>query len=224
MPNPHVLQRLTGIQTILNGVYQSNAAMSSSAKGTERESFIDEFLAKVLPPIYRFGTGDATDANGNKSGQLDVVIEYPFSPSLPTTAASSSRLYLAESVAAVVEVKSDISSQWNQATSTAKKLQTVKRQFGGQMIMGGMNPTPEIPLFVAAYKGWKQIPTVQQNLSSQSSIAGALIIDPGVFVSSPKYGGIQVTGPLALWGLICSLHMITSSLQAASTNPMAYAK
>ena len=224
MPNAHVIQRLTGIQTILNGVYQSNVAMSSSSKGTERESFIDEFLSKVLPPIYRFGSGDATDAGGNKSGQLDVVIEYPFSPSLPTAGAGSSRLYLAESVAAVVEVKSDISAQWTQAINTAQQLQPVKRQFGGQMIMGGLSPTPEIPLFVASYKGWKDTSTVQKNLSDYPTIAGVLIIDPGIFVSATQYGGIVANGPLSLWGLICCLHMITASLQAAATNPAAYAQ
>jgi len=75
LPNQNVIQRLTGIQTILNGVYQSNVSLSSNTKGTERESFVDEFLSKVLPPIYRLGTGDVTDIAGNKSGQLDVVVE-----------------------------------------------------------------------------------------------------------------------------------------------------
>ena len=112
VPNQHVVQRLAGIQVILNGVYQASSSMSASSKGTERESFIDEFLSKVLPPVYRFGTGDATDISGNKSGQLDVVVEYPLSPTLPSVGAGQSRLYLAESVAAVIEVKSDISSQW----------------------------------------------------------------------------------------------------------------
>ncbi len=223
MPNNHVLQRLAGIQTILNGVHQSSATMSSSSKGTERESFIDEFLSKVLPPIYRFGTGDATDISGNRSGQLDVVIEYPFSPSLASVGSSSSRLYLAESVAAVIEVKSTISSQWAQAQQTASQLSTVRRQFGSQMVMGGSGPTPQIPLFVAAYTGWSQLSTVQNNLASVSDIAGVLIIDQGIFVSTNQYGGITATGPWALWGLICALHQITNSLQSASTNPLGYA-
>ena len=56
------------------------------------------------------GTGDATDAGGNRSGQLDVVVEYPFAPSLPL-GVGTTRLYLAEGVAAVVEVKSDAAGQ-----------------------------------------------------------------------------------------------------------------
>lgn len=111
MTNRYILQRLTGLQSILKGVHQSSVGLSSATMGQERAAFIDEFLAKVLPPIYRFGTGDATDAAGARSGQLDVVVEYPFAPSLPIVGAGQSRLYLAESIAAAIEVKSDLSGQ-----------------------------------------------------------------------------------------------------------------
>jgi hypothetical protein len=113
MRNQFLLERLRGIQAILMGVHQSSGPLSASSKGQERQSFIDCFLSKVLPPIFRFGSGDATDAAGNKSGQLDVVIEYPFAPTLPTFAGET-RLYLAEGVAAVVEVKSNVAAQWNE--------------------------------------------------------------------------------------------------------------
>ncbi|MDW3094715.1 MAG: DUF6602 domain-containing protein [Gammaproteobacteria bacterium] len=222
MRNNHIAQRLAGIQTILNGVYQANATMSSCTKGGEREAFIDEFLSKVLPPVYRFGTGEATDSSGNKSGQLDVVVEYPFSPTLPTVGNIQSRLYLAESVAAVIEVKSDISSQWEQACSTASQLAPLKRNFGTTMVMG-MAPTLETPLFIASYTGWKNIETIQKHLQEEPNIAGILVIDSGIFISSQQYLGIAAEGPLALWGLISCLHLITNSLQAANTNPMAYA-
>ena len=105
MPNQHVFQRLSGLQTILNGIHQSSVGLSSATIGGERAAFIDQFLSKVLPPIYRFGSGDVTDSSGAKSGQLDVVVEYPFAPSLPTVGSGQSRLYLAESAAAVIEVK-----------------------------------------------------------------------------------------------------------------------
>lgn len=207
---------------ILNGAYHSSASMSSSAKGTERESFIDEFLSKVLPTIYRFGTGDVTDSQGNKSGQLDIVVEHPFSPSLPTVGGGAQRLYLAESVATVIEVKSDISSQWSQAVHTANQLHKVKRKFGGGMTIGTLKIGSEIPLFVVAYKGWKQLTTVQKKLAAVPNIAGILIIEPGIFVSSSEYGGMHEKGPEALWGLICCLHNITASLYAMRTYPEEY--
>jgi hypothetical protein len=94
--NPHIAKRLAGIREILTGVHSAGGTLSSATRGGERSAFIDEFLSKVLPKPFRFGTGDATDANGLKSGQLDVVIEYPFMPSLPLPGAGNSRLYLAE--------------------------------------------------------------------------------------------------------------------------------
>ena len=121
MPNQHVLQRLVGIQTILKGVHQAGVTMSAATKGQERAAFIDQFLAQLMPLPYRFGTGDAIDLASNKSGQLDVVVEYPFAPSLPLVGGPS-RLYLAEGVAAVVEVKSNAEAQWNDALHTANQL------------------------------------------------------------------------------------------------------
>ena len=50
--------------------------------------------------IAGFGSGDATDVAGNRSGQLDVVLEYPFAPSIP--AGGKTKLFLAEGVASVV--------------------------------------------------------------------------------------------------------------------------
>lgn len=224
MPNNHVFQRLSGIQQILNGVHQASASMSSSSKGQERQAFIDQFLANVLPPIYRFGSGDATDVAGARSGQLDVVVEYPIGPSLPSVGGTpATRLYLAECVAAVVEVKSNISSQWSQAQHTARKLAPLHRSFGATMVMGGMSPTPSIPLFVAGYTGWSNLQTLQSNLAKTPEIAGVLVIDSGLFATSQQFGGMTATGPWALWGLISILHLITNALQAASTNPIDYA-
>lgn len=219
LPNQHVMQRLSGMQTILNGVHQSSIGLSSATIGQERAAFIDEFLSKVLPPIYRFGTGDATDVSGGRSGQLDVVIEYPFAPTLPTVGAGQSRLYLAESVATVIEVKSNLANQWNEAIRTAKALAPLRRSFEARMIMGRKQEN-SIPLFAVGYTGWKNIETLKTNLISCPDIFGSLVIDAGLYASRR---GIIAQGPWALWGLIADLHLMTNSLQSASTEPMKYA-
>jgi hypothetical protein len=90
------------------------------------------------------------------------------------------------------------------------------------MIMGSP-PADEIPLFIAAYTGWKNRETIQEKLDSQPNISGILVIETGMFLSSSKFGGMFATGPLALWALICCLHNTTNSLQSASTNPINYA-
>ena len=219
MVNQHILQRLTGLQTILNGVHQSGIGLSSATVGQERAAFIDQFLAKVLPPIYRFGTGDATDSNGAKSGQLDVVVEYPVMPSLPIVGEGQTRLYLAECAAAVLEVKSNLAGQWNDAAKTANALAPLQRSFG-PAISFGAGPQPRIPLFAVGYTGWSTMQTLQSHLNNCPNIDGTLVIDVGLYAS--KFG-FTASGPWALWGLIIDLHRVTNSLLGASTNPLAYA-
>ena len=218
MSNQHVLQRLTGLQDILKGIYRSSIGLSAATTGQERAAFIDEFLSKVLPPIYRFGSGDATDVNGSRSGQLDVVIEYPFAPSLPVVGAGQSRLYLAESVATVIEVKSNLANQWPEAERTAVRLAAIRRHFESGISVGP-SPTISIPFFAVGYTGWKTMDALQAKLNACENIAGCLVIDPGLYASST---GMLASGPWALWGFICDLHRVTSSLQSASTNPLRY--
>jgi len=56
------------------------------------------------------------------------VLEQPQSYSFPLLA-SGPRLFLAESVAAVIEVKSNLSSQWGEVKITADKLARVRRKY-----------------------------------------------------------------------------------------------
>jgi len=221
MQNQYVVQRLAGIQDILNSVHKASAGLSPNTKGKERESFIDEFLKNVLPNTYRFGTGDATDANGNISGQLDVVVEYPIAPTLPSVSGSShpTRLYLAESVAAVIEVKSNVMNQWNEALGTAIKLSKLQRTFGST-ISFGPRPNANIPLFVVGYTGWSSLASLEAKLHSHKEVEGILVIDQGIFMS--RNGPIKATGPLALWGLITALSQYTSHLMSAQVNLSAY--
>lgn len=224
MPNKYVLQRLAGIRNILNGVHQASSPMSNNTSGAEREAVIDNFLSAVFPNQFRFGTGDATDIKGNRSGQLDVVIESSKSPSLPNIPASKSRLYLAESISAVVEVKSTISSQWIQAIHTANQLSPLTRNFGANMIVIGPEPTKDIPLFVVGYTGWNQIQTLKKHINDAPNIDGILLINEGLFLSSPRFGGIQATGDWALWGLISCIHQAVSTLKASSNSPLDYGR
>jgi hypothetical protein len=221
MSNQYVLQRVQGIQAALLAGHQSGVPLSASSRGAERQAFIHHFLEKVLPPAFRFGSGDATDTNGNRSGQLDVVIEYPFAPALPVVPGDT-RLYLAEGVAAVVEVKSNAANQWHEAERTAAQLAPLRRSFWGQFTMG-FSPSETIPLFVAGYTGWKTLETVRQKVEENSDIAGVLVIDHGLFVSSHAYGGLEAQGPWALWGLISTLHRITTGLASAAGDPFDYA-
>lgn len=220
--NQHLVQRLAGIQAILKAVYTAGATLSSATKGAERAAFIEQFLSKVLPPHYRFGDGDATDQDGRRSGQLDVVIEYPWLPSLPVVGATKPRLYLAEGIAAVIEVKSNLSNQWQEVLTTANQLERLRRKYGGG-ITAGWQPTERIPLFAAGYTGWNTIDTLEQHLTD-GPVDGILVIDPGLFVSTQEFGAVTNNGPWALWGLIACVHQATSVLSSTAVNvPNKYA-
>jgi hypothetical protein len=221
MPNKHIFQRLAGIQTQLIGLHGGGVTMSSATKGAEREDFISKFLAEVMPPPYRFGNGDISDQNGEKSGQVEIVVEYPFLPSLPM-AGVSTRLYLAEGVAAVIEVKSSIDKQWEEVKRTATAVKRLERKFGATFSMG-TRPQSQIPFFAVGYTGWKELETVKSKLENKD-IDGILIIEDGMFVSNENYQGITARGPWALWGLIQCIHLAASTLKAASANPLDYAK
>lgn len=220
MQNVHVIERLAGIQNSLIALHQASSTLSSASKGTEREQFVGSFLAEVFPPPFRFGTGDITDATGNKSGQVDVVVEYPFLPSLPT-AKGSPRLYLAEGVAAAIEVKSDLAAQWEEVERTSEALKSLTREFGTMFSMGE-SPGKQIPLFAVGYAGWRKMESLVKHLES-GLVDGILVIDSGLFASADQFMSLKATGPWSLWGLISCLHRAASNLKSTSANPMQYA-
>jgi hypothetical protein len=129
--NRYVESRLGGMRKTLVSAYEAGQGMSSASKGNEREAFVKGFLAQVFSPAYRFGTGDITGASGERSGQIDVVVESPFWYSLPMQEGGS-RLYLAEGVGAAIEVKSDIAAQWGKVKDTVGRVKTLRRRYQRQ--------------------------------------------------------------------------------------------
>lgn len=220
MANQFVLDRLKGIHSMLKAVHQSSSGLSGATTGAERAAFIDGFLSGVFPTPFRFGTGDATDRSGKCSGQLDVVVENPFCPSLPILGGGPVRLYLAEAVAAVIEVKSNVEKQWPQVLETAAKLEPLRRQFRGHAYVG-RPPTERIPFFVVGYQGWKKQDTTKSKLR-EGAIDGILVIDEGLFASSSDFSDILASREAALWGFVSCLHEATNSLKQNTPQPYEY--
>lgn len=215
-------RRLKGIQKSLLGLYESGGGMSSASSGREREQFIELFLKRVLPPGYRFGSGDAIDTQGNQSGQLDVVVEFTFLPSIPALG-SEPRIYLAEGIAAVIEVKSNLSSQWNEVINTSAKLRKLKRVFQVPGFTPYGPPMANIPIFAVGYTGWKKLETIIEKANS-GVVDGVLVIDEGLFSTRKDFpNGLWVNdGPRSLWALISCLHMVTNSIVVNSFSPINY--
>jgi hypothetical protein len=215
MSNEYILNRLEGIHIMLKGAHNAGKNLSSSTKGYERDQFIKLFLSQIFPPTFRFGSGDVTDKYGNRSGQLDIVIEFPFLPSIPIIGVDSSRLYMAEGIAAVLEIKSNIKTQWDQVKKTASKLAKVKRD--QTHYINSINPPEDnIPFFAIGYEGWREIETIKKKLGK--GINGILVINQGLFVSNSlaKNDYWSLFEAWSLWGLIYHLHKSLSSIFVAS--------
>ncbi len=146
MPNQILEERLRGMQNVLVSAHRANTGISTSSRGREREEFVNRFVRSFLPNIYRCGNGDITDAKGHRSGQLEVVIEYPFSASFSLFDPSGVRVYLAEAVACAIEVKSNLADQWNEVVLTANQVSKLSRSYSGALSFSEDDGAPGIDI------------------------------------------------------------------------------
>jgi hypothetical protein len=225
MPNKHILKRLSGVQGFLMSAFESGADMTSNSKGVERELFINRFLAEMLPPPYRLGSGEATDREGNITGQLDIVLEYPFLPSIPVFGTSQPRLYLADAVATVIEVKSNVAEKWKEVAKTCATVKALKRTPGTYqkatmdgMINSGLPPfasRERIPFIAVGYKGWRSRGLKQKTMQDrlkESCVDAILIIDESYYCTNPEgelSGTVEARGGFAFWAFISAVHETT---------------
>jgi hypothetical protein len=91
---------------LLNHFELSKQQGASTNLGKNRENFVKNFLQIVLPPkLKNIYDGEIIDKNGNRSGQLDLIIIRDDAPCLDY---GGSNTYLAEGVFAVIEIKSNL--------------------------------------------------------------------------------------------------------------------
>ena len=219
-PNPHLLQRLSAIQQSLMAQRAGAIGLPSAVAGNERETFLREFLQKVFPANRRFTSGVITDAEGNLSGQVDIAVEYGFSPSFPMPG-TDDRLLLAESVALVIEVKSDLISQWSEVEKTTKKIKMLRRALEGMTKISDATPVDWIPVIAVGYRGHTTIEGLSSRLDStllEARPDGALVIESGCFVGL----GMTAQQCLGLYALALGIDVILAQLLTARPNLVSY--
>lgn len=200
--NGAITTRLAGIRQILMAHHAASAELPTAAMGDERETLIREFLEKVFPFPYRFGSGAIADSSGNESGQIDVVVEWPFFASFPAVGGGQ-RLYLAESVAFVIEVKSNLTKRWNEVEATTKKVRALRRCWSSHVNVdrvAGVIPNPasnsRIPVVAVGFVGDKKPETLAKRLQDtqeDSRPDAALVIESGAYNECGAYNGHPVT-------------------------------
>lgn len=198
--------RLLGIQSVLMAVHAGGKGLPSSMIGSEREAFIRHFWNEVFPLHRRMSSGAITDSRGSEAGQIDIAVEFGFLPTFPLPG-SSERLMLAESVAVVIEVKSDLSSQFGQAVEKARQVKTLIRSLEAIVPNGPIRVGPSIPVVVVGYEGYKTLEGLRNHLSEINKdgilIDAALCIESGAFArASGGPEGFGGHGFLALCAFI----------------------
>ncbi len=229
--NTLLSSRLDAIRQALMAHHRGGQGLPNDTIGEERQFLIDQYLREVLPPIYRFGSGVILDPHGNSTGALDIVMELPFAPNFPMPAGSNQRLYLCESVAAVLEVKSNLYKQWDQAKATIHRVKALKRSLrqSSKLLLGSspdpipkLDVGPDVPCYVIAYTGHKAAQGLEELLAGtelQSRPDGVLVIESGAFVG---HAG-EAEGAGGLFRFVTELVAQTNSvLQLAYPNLQAY--
>jgi hypothetical protein len=187
-------QRLQELHTRMLAAHAARRQTLSANAAGGRDLFVASFLSEVFPSAFRFESGDVLDVHGHQSGTLDILIESPFVPCFP--AGSESRGYLAEGVAAALEVEPNLAAAWEGVLATAGRLAPLRRNFGS-FRSAGPAPMRRIPFFAVGYSGWTDPEAVKQRLGD-GELDGILVIEPAIFASGPAFGGVVARGPWAL--------------------------
>lgn len=129
-------------------VSQSSEIEHRGTAGTEREVFLKGTLNELYPERYIFSEGEIIDYQGNTSPQADIVV---YDDHMPILSHDSADQFLSEGVLAHIEVKSDLSSQLENALNKSARVKELEKDI--QTIMQVGQIPPRVPSFVFAFDG-----------------------------------------------------------------------
>ena len=95
-------------------------------RGDERAAALARFLVAHLPNVFAIGKGEAIDYRDNRTGQLDLCI-YDAAGAAPILSSAENFLVPAESIYAVIEVKSVLTkAEMQKCVESAKRIRALK--------------------------------------------------------------------------------------------------
>jgi hypothetical protein len=115
------------------GFRRARAKQHPGNRGAAREEALAKFLGSQLPARFGVTTGEAVDSGERRSGQLDVVI-YDRNLTAPLLTEDTGDLLPAESLLAVIEVKSKLTkTEIDKAAKAAKSISRL-RPYGAAFV------------------------------------------------------------------------------------------
>ena len=117
--------------------------------GSNRETFIKEFIEKSFPKKFVVGTGEIFDSEGRVSKQCDVVV---CDELLPVFDYSSTQQFVAEGVFSHIEVKSNLTSdELTKSLEVTKSVKKINKKVDAVMHTGDL--PDKVFSCIFAYKG-----------------------------------------------------------------------
>lgn len=150
--------------------------------GENRELFCDQFLSRVLPSRLGIHRGEIWDSEGNKTGQLDLILTRDDSPRL--TYDGRADTFPVEGVMAVIEVKSNLErTKLIQALRTLKLVKDLQPKTKEFIIAGHSIDRPLRIIF--SYEGatWDTLLDELIKPENSESIDMICILNRGVLLS-----------------------------------------
>lgn len=218
--NRHLLKRLQSIQETLETQHANVESLPDARRGWQSKLFLAEFLTKVFTGRQQFSTGSIMDSDGNLATEVDIAVVHPNAPSFPMSGPSQDRLLMAEGVAMVIEVCSDISSNLAAIGSTVRRIRRLRRRTD-QLITPGKRFPEDLPVVAVGYGGFGDHERLKRRLSSISDDYrpnGVLIIEPGLFEGF----GIRARGAVALYALCMVINRALHQLDGVAPDLGAY--
>lgn len=151
-------KKIENLHKNLMECYNDTEKYAPSIIGAEREIFNRELFQKILPSNYRVGAGTIVDSQNHETGQIDAVIELPFSLSFPISS-NENRLYLADTIGAAFEIKSNLNQQWDEAILKIKEIKKLNR-YSLKPGDFALLDTLKIPSYIISFKGPKKLDTI----------------------------------------------------------------
>jgi len=235
--HPELISRIEGMRNIAMAHHKAGCGMANAVIGNERENFIKYLLSKIFPNSYRFSSGEIIDISGKRSGQVDVVMEYPYEPSFPSPAGDE-RLLIAESVIIAFEVKSS-DSQMSEVIDKSRLINNLYRNLNIHMWYGddeGDQAFPKehldikhkIPNIAVFYKGPVKSETFFNKYSEMNvdeRPTAMIALDSGYFIFGSNDGNIiTFQGIDGIYALICLICEISNRIAGAQTAVSIYLK